>query len=159
VGTAVVVVASDRCAAGLAEDVSGPTAAAALADAGLGTASVVVVPDGVESVGSAVRDALGSGARLVVTCGGTGVGPRDRTPEATRPLLELELPGVAEAIRRAGAATVPTAVLSRGLAGVAAGGAVVVNLAGSPGAVRDGIGVLAPLLPHLLDQLGGGDHS
>lgn len=158
-GSAVVVVASDRCAAGLAEDVSGPTAAAALRDAGLGAADVVVVPDGVESVGTALRDALGSGARLVVTCGGTGVGPRDRTPEATRPLLALELPGVAEAIRRAGAVTVPTAVLSRGLAGVAAGGAVVVNLAGSPGAVRDGIGVLAPLLPHLFDQLGGGDHS
>nr|WP_240645892.1 MogA/MoaB family molybdenum cofactor biosynthesis protein [Georgenia sp. SYP-B2076] len=151
---------SDRCSRGEAEDRSGPLAAALLAEVGV-AAAVVVVPDGAESVRAAVRGALDDGARLVLTTGGTGVGPRDATPEGTRPLLARELPGVAEAIRARGAAAVPFAVLSRGLAGIAAGAAgeaLVVNVPGSPGAVRDAVAVLAPLVPHVLDQLGGGAH-
>ncbi|WP_370275994.1 molybdenum cofactor biosynthesis protein B [Georgenia sp. SYP-B2076] len=155
-----VITVSDRCSRGEAEDRSGPLAAALLAEVGV-AAAVVVVPDGAESVRAAVRGALDDGARLVLTTGGTGVGPRDATPEGTRPLLARELPGVAEAIRARGAAAVPFAVLSRGLAGIAAGAAgeaLVVNVPGSPGAVRDAVAVLAPLVPHVLDQLGGGAH-
>lgn len=157
----VVVTVSDRCSAGLAEDRSGPLAASLLAQAGV-AAEVVVVPDGAASVTTALRAALAGGARVVVTTGGTGVGPRDRTPEGTRPVLDRELPGVAEAVRRQGLPHVPAAVLSRGLAGIAPGRdgeALVVNAAGSTGAVRDAVAVLAPLVQHVLDQLGGGDHA
>ena len=156
-----VITVSDRCARGEAEDLSGPLAARLLADAGV-RAEVVVVPDGAESVRGALRAALAGGARVVLTTGGTGISPRDLTPEGTREVLARELPGLAEAIRARGAATVPAAVLSRGLAGIAAGRdgeVLVVNAPGSPGAVRDALAVLGPLLPHVLDQLAGGDHG
>lgn len=155
---AVVVVASDRCARGEAEDRSGPRAVSLLAQAGFDVGPPVVVPDGEESVGGALETALAAGARVVVTSGGTGVGPRDRTPEATAPLLDRTLPGLAEALRRGGSEHVPTAVLSRGLAGVTRDGAVLVNLPGSVGGVEQGLAVLVPLLDHLLDQIAGGDH-
>lgn len=155
---AVVVTVSDRSARGERPDASGPAAAAALRLAGFRVDDVRVVPDGTDSVREALRAAVEAGADLVVTLGGTGVGPRDRTPEGTRAVLDRELPGVAEAIRAAGRAATPTAALSRGVAGVV-GRAFVVNLPGAPQAARDGVAVLAPLVPHVLDQLDGGDHG
>jgi molybdenum cofactor synthesis domain-containing protein len=155
----VVVVVSDRCAGGTAVDRSGPVARELLESAGHRVGDVVVVPDGEASVAAALTDALATGADVVLTSGGTGVAPRDLTPEGTRPFLDRELPGVAEELRRRGAAEVPTAVLSRGLAGVTAEGVLVVNLPGSPGAVRSGLEVLLPLLPHVVHQVAGGDHG
>lgn len=157
-----VITVSDRCAAGLAEDRSGPALVAALVGAGYRVSSVVV-PDGAASVAEALRGALAAGARLVVTTGGTGVGPRDQTPEGTRSVLTRELPGVAELLRATGTASSPHAALSRGLAGVvdAAGdrpGAFVVNLPGSPAAVAEGAPLIVSLARHVLDQLSGGDH-
>lgn len=152
-----VVVASDRCARGEAEDRSGARAAEVLRAAGHDVAPVVVVPDGVASVREAVVTAAHH-ADVVLTSGGTGVGPRDETPEATRPLLTRELPGLAEALRRHGEQHVATAVLSRGLAGVTAAGVLVVNLPGSTRGVEQGLEVLLPLIGHVVEQVRGGDH-
>lgn len=156
-----VITVSDRCASGAREDRSGPLAHDLLAGHGVVVDDVVVVPDDIEAIRAAVQAALLAGARVVLTAGGTGVTPRDVTPEATAPLLVTELPGLAEQIRAAGLAATPLAGLSRGLVGVTsrdADGALVVNAPGSPGGVRDAIAVIGPLIPHVLEQLGGGDH-
>ena len=154
---ATVVAASNRAAAGVYEDTTGPLIVEALAELGFDVTGPVVVPDG-EPVAEAIRTALAGGARAVLTTGGTGLTPTDLTPEMTRPLLDREVPGIAEAIRAYGAAKgVPTAALSRGLAGIA-GDALVVNLPGSRGGVKDGLAVVVPLLVHAVQQITGSDH-
>jgi molybdenum cofactor synthesis domain-containing protein len=153
---AVVVVASNRAAAGVYADTSGPLLVAGLRGLGCEVGDPVVVPDG-PPVEAALRAAVAGGADVVRTSGGTGVTPTDATPEMTRRVLDYEVPGIAEAIRAAGAAKVPTAILSRGLAGVA-GRTLIVNLPGSKGGAKDGLAVLGPVLLHVVDQLRGGDH-
>jgi molybdenum cofactor synthesis domain-containing protein len=155
---ALAITVSNRASAGVYEDRSGPVLARLLREAGCDEVDgPLVVPDG-EPVAAALRDALSQGYDIVVTTGGTGLTPGDRTPEMTRRLIDREVPGIAEAIRSAGAAAgVPSAVLSRGLAGLA-GTVLIVNLPGSTGGVRDGMAVLAPILAHAVDQVRGGDH-
>ncbi len=152
-----VVVASNRAAAGVYDDTTGPLIVDFLAELGFVVAAAQVVPDG-DPVAEAIASFVSGGARVVLTTGGTGLTPTDRTPEATRPLLDREVPGIAEAVRAAGvAAGVPSAVLSRGIAGVA-GDCLVVNLPGSRGGVKDGLAVLRPWLVHAVEQVVGSDH-
>lgn len=151
-----VLVASNRASAGVYADTSGPLLVAGLRELGCEVGDPVVVPDG-DPVGRALLEALADGMDVVLTSGGTGVSPTDRTPEVTRPVLDYEIPGIAEAIRAYGRAKVPAAALSRGLAGVA-GRTLVVNLPGSTGGARDGLAVLGPILVHAVDQVRGGDH-
>jgi molybdenum cofactor synthesis domain-containing protein len=152
-----VVTVSDRSSRGERADTSGPLLAALLAELGLSVSAVVVVPDEVGAISSAVRAAVAEGHEVVVTTGGTGFSPRDVTPEAVGPLLERSAPGIVEALRQYRRDEVPTSILSRGVAGTV-GSAFVVTLPGSTGGVRDGVAVLAPVLGHLVAQLRGGDH-
>ena len=152
-----VVVASNRAAAGVYADETGPLLVEFLQELGFTTGPPLVVPDG-DPVGAAIQEAAAGGARVVLTTGGTGLTPTDQTPEVTRALLDYEVPGIAEAIRAHGvAAGVHTAVLSRGLAGVI-GSCLVVNLPGSRGGVKDGLTVLRPILVHAVEQVVGSDH-
>ena len=155
--TAEVVVASNRAASGVYADTTGPLIVEALLADGWIVPEPVVVPDG-DPVADAIRDAVARGARVVITTGGTGLTPTDRTPEATQSLLDRAVPGIAEAIRAHGVAKgVPAAMLSRGVAGVV-GSALVINLPGSSVGVRDGLEVVVPVLRHAVEQILGSDH-
>lgn len=157
IGRALVVTASNRAAAGVYADAAGPVLVEGLTAMGFTVDGPVVVRDG-EPVAQALRDAVAAGYDVVLTTGGTGLTPTDRTPEMTRSVLTAEVPGIAEAIRGFGLTHgIPTAMLSRGLAGLA-GRTLVVNLPGSPGGCRDGIAVLAGVLPHAVAQIRGSDH-
>ena len=157
VGTALVITVSTRAHAGVYADESGPVIAAALTESGFLTDGPQVVPDG-KAVGWALGDGVDHGYDVIITTGGTGLSPSDDTPEQTRPLLDKEIPHLATAIAQHGVAEgVPTAVLSRGLAGIA-GRTLIVNLPGSRGGARDGMAVLGPLLVHAVSQLRGDDH-
>jgi molybdenum cofactor synthesis domain-containing protein len=155
---ALAITVSNRASAGVYEDRSGPVLVELLRSAGCDVVDgPMVIPDG-EAVEQVLRDSITAGYDVAVTTGGTGLTPTDQTPEMTRRVIEREIPGIAEALRAAGAsAGVPAAILSRGLAGVAAR-TLIVNLPGSSGGVRDGMGVLRPILVHAVDQIRGGDH-
>jgi molybdenum cofactor synthesis domain-containing protein len=154
---ALVVTASNRAAAGVYADRGGPVLAEGLRQLGFHVDGPQVVPDG-DPVEDALRAAVADGYDVVLTTGGTGLTPGDLTPEVTRRVVDREVPGMAEAIRAQGvAAGVPTAMLSRGVAGLA-GRTLVVNLPGSPGGCRDGLAVLTPVLVHAVEQVHGGDH-
>jgi molybdenum cofactor synthesis domain-containing protein len=154
---ALVVTASNRAAAGVYPDRGGPVLVEGLRQLGLAVDGPLVVPDG-ELVERALREAVAMGYDVVLTTGGTGLTPTDLTPEATRAVIDREVPGLAEAIRAYGVAQgVATAALSRGMAGLA-GRTLVVNLPGSPAGCRDGLAVLVEVLPHAVDQIRGGDH-
>ena len=152
-----VIVASNRAWAGVYADSSGPILVAGLRQLGFDVDDPLVVPDG-DPVGKALRQAIEDGVDAVVTSGGTGINPTDRTPDVTRAVLDYEVPGIAEAIRAYSRDRIPTSVLSRGLSGVA-GRTLIVNLPGSTGGARDGLAVLGPILSHAVEQLHGGDHG
>jgi molybdenum cofactor synthesis domain-containing protein len=153
-----VITVSDRSHGGERHDSSGPLLSELLAAQGFTVDEVVVVPDEIAHVEAALRTAVAAGVDLVATTGGTGFSPRDVTPEATRRVIDREAPGIAESLRQHRRDEVPTTILSRAVAGIAAS-TLIVNLPGSTGGVRDGVAVLAPVVGHAVAQLrGGGDH-
>lgn len=157
---AAVITVSDRSAAGVRDDASGPGAVAALREAGFSCDDAVVVPDGADSVERALSAFIEAGTELIVTTGGTGVGPRDETPEGTLRVVTRQVPGIAEELRRLGAAEKPAGMLTRGVAGVVdPHGVLIVNLPGSPGGVASGMPVVLSVANHILEQLRGGDHA
>lgn len=155
--TAAVLIASTRAATGVYTDTTGPVIQRWCVDRGFATAATVVAVDG-DPFAAALTAALADHPDLIITSGGTGISPTDRTAAITEAALDYLIPGIAEEIRRQGVAKVPTAILSRGVAGVA-GRTLVVNLPGSTGGVKDGLAVLGSVVGHALDQLAGGDHS
>ena len=155
--SAIVVITSTRAATGVYEDRTGPLVVDWLVGRGFAVPDPWVVPDGA-SVPKALFDALEQRPSVIITSGGTGISPTDRTADATADVVDYQIPGLADAIRRSGLPHVPTSVLSRGVCGVR-NGTLILNLPGSTGGVKDGLGVLADVLDHALDQLAGGDHA
>jgi molybdenum cofactor synthesis domain-containing protein len=154
---ALVITASDRASGGMYADKGGPLIIEALQAIGFEADGPIVVPDG-PPVEVALRSGIEAAYDVIITSGGTGLGPRDHTPQMTAQVLDYEVPGIAEAIRATARIDVPTAVLGRGVAGVA-GRTLIVNLPGSTAAVRDGMAVLAPILQHAVEQLAGNNHG
>ncbi|MFJ2370647.1 molybdenum cofactor biosynthesis protein B [Microbacterium sp. NPDC087665] len=157
--SACVITVSDRSFAGEREDRGGPIAVGLLREAGWHCPDAEVVADGADSVADALRRACARGVKLIVTTGGTGVAPRDETPEGTQQVVTREVPGIAEELRRRGLDDTPKSVLSRGIAGIIDPfGALVVNLPGSTNAVSSGVPIVLGVAAHIVDQLAGGDH-
>ncbi|GAA3766223.1 MogA/MoaB family molybdenum cofactor biosynthesis protein [Microbacterium kribbense] len=156
--SAAVITVSDRSSRGERADASGPIAVAALREAGFACEDPIVIPDGADGVEAALRAALTDGIRIIVTTGGTGLGPRDETPEGTDRVLTRRVPGIAEELRRRASAAKPAGMLSRGVSGIAEA-ALIVNLPGSPKAVEEGMPVVLSVTTHVLEQLRGEDHG
>lgn len=152
-----VVTCSTRSAAGTRPDTSGQILVNGLQDSGHAIAFRSVVPDDIPSIQAALHQAIAAGAAAIFITGGTGLTPNDVTPEAVKPLLDKEIPGIAEALRSSARDRVPTSILSRGVAGLV-GTVLVVTLPGSPGGARDGLEVVLPILNHAIEQVAGGDH-
>jgi molybdenum cofactor synthesis domain-containing protein len=155
---AVVITASNRAFSGVYQDLSGNSLKDGLIKLGYQVIDLKLVPDDINQISAVIKQALADGIDLIVTTGGTGISPTDVTPEATRPLIQKELPGFAEAMRAYSREKVPTADLSRALAGVS-GKSLIINLPGSPGAIKDGLVIIERLASHIHDQLAGHDHS
>ncbi len=156
--SAIVITASNRATAGVYKDLSGAALKDGLKKLGYQVLGHKLVQDDVDQIATTIKGALADGIDLIVTTGGTGISPTDVTPEATKPLLQKELPGFAEAMRAYSREKVPTADLSRGLAGVN-GKSLIINLPGSPGGVRDGLVIIQRLAGHVHEQLAGLDHN
>jgi molybdenum cofactor synthesis domain-containing protein len=153
---AAVLTTSDKGAAGEREDTSGAAIRELLGTIGIDVTQYEIVPDDRETIAERLRDWCDSGeVQLIVTTGGTGLGPRDVTPDATKAVLDYEVPGIAEAMRAEGLRHTPMSMISRAVAGVR-NGVLIINLPGSPKSVRENLAVVLPVLGHALDLLAGG---